>query len=65
MFSIELLELRKPSVINWNRDTLTLLFGVLAVGMLAVEMYRRYKKANEDVKEQKKTERRKGNKKRR
>lgn len=52
-------------MINWNRDTLTLLFGVLAVGMLAVEMYRRYKKANEDVKEQKKTERRKGNKKRR
>ena len=51
IFSIELIELKKPSAINWDRDTITIVGVVLLVGMLLVEVYRRFKK--EHLKEQK------------
>lgn len=54
MFSVELLQLRKPSMVSWNRDTLTLLGAVVLVGVLAYEAFRRFKKQDDDLKQQKK-----------
>ena len=64
IFSVELLELKKPSAIPLNRDVLTL-FGVVAlVGLLIYEAVRRWKRESEDMKQQKKAAK-KGSKKKR
>ena len=64
IFSVELLELRKPSTVSVNRDTITILGVVVLVGLLIFEVVRRWKKEDEDIKQQKKTAR-KGSKKKR
>lgn len=64
MFSVELLELKKPSVFSFNRDNLTFIGVVLIVGVVLYEVYRKVMKENEDIKKQKK-ETKRGNKKKR
>lgn len=64
MFSVELLELKKPSMFSFNRDNLTFIGVVLMVGVVIYEIYRKLTKENEDIKKQKK-ETKKGNKKKR
>jgi preprotein translocase subunit YajC len=51
---VELLELKKPSMISWNRDTLTILGVIALIGMLVYEIFRRAKKENEELKQNKK-----------
>ena len=62
IFSVELLELKKPSLIKWNRDTLSLIGVVVIVVLIGAEVYRRYRKESDNLKAIKKT--RKGHKKR-
>lgn len=62
LFTIELLALNKPSMVTFNRDMLSLIAVVALVGFILVEVFRRYKKEGETIKESKRT--RKGHKKR-
>ena len=64
IFSIELLELKRPSAVPVNRDTLTLLGLVVLGGMAIFEVVRRYRKEDENLKQQKKISK-KGSKKKR
>ena len=64
MFTVELLELKKPSMFSFNRDNLTFIGVVVMVGVVMFEVYRKYMKESEDIKKQKK-DTKKGNKKRR
>ena len=62
IFTIELLELKKPSMVRFNRDTLSLLAVVALAAMVIIEVWRRYRKEGETIKEAKRTK--KGQKKR-
>lgn len=64
IFSVELLELRKPSMLSWNRDTVTIVCVVALVGLVLFEVYRRCLKEDAEMKEQKKLSK-KGSKKKR
>lgn len=64
IFSVELLELRKPSLVIWNRGTATICGAVVLVGWLLFEVFRRVKKEDENLKQLKKATK-KANKKRR
>jgi len=62
LFTIELLELNKPSMVRFNRDTLSLVAVVALGAVVLVEVWRRYRKEGETIREAKRTK--KGHKKR-
>lgn len=64
IFSVELVELKRPSMVSWNKDSLTIVGVVLLVVLLLYEVFRRMRKETDESKLQKRAAKRGSKKKR-